>query len=165
MRHILSILAEDHAPAALRPSILLAIDWPTVAEEAPATGDDSGIAYTASGLLSGIGGREDLPALTLANLPLLAARLATVAASLTTTGGMVALYGIGSLFGSLSGGALADRIGRKTTMVISLSARAAASISTRSLGCRPWRGAEVGAIQRMCQKCTPSSAYREAGRR
>ncbi len=42
--------------------------------------------------------------------------------SLTTTGGMVALYGIGSLFGSLSGGALADRIGRKTTMVISLSA-------------------------------------------
>ena len=83
---ILSLLAEDHAPAALRPSILLAVDWPTVAEEAPATGDDSGIACAASGILSGIGGRENLPALTLATLPLLAARLATVAASLTTTG-------------------------------------------------------------------------------
>ena len=83
---ILSILAEDHAPAALRPSIIFAVDWPTVAEEAPATGDDSGIACAASGLLSGIGGRENLPALTLANLPLLAARLATVAASLTVTG-------------------------------------------------------------------------------
>lgn len=83
---ILSILAEDHAPAALRPSILLAVDWPTVAEEAPATGDDSGIACAASGILSGIGGRENLPALTLATLPLLAARLATVAASLTATG-------------------------------------------------------------------------------
>ncbi|MBX7114795.1 MAG: MFS transporter [Myxococcaceae bacterium] len=42
--------------------------------------------------------------------------------SLTTTGTLVALYGIGSLFGSLAGGALADRIGRKTTMVSSLSA-------------------------------------------
>lgn len=83
---ILSLLAEDHAPAALRPSILLAVDWPTVAEEAPATGDDSGIACAASGILSGIGGRENLPALTLATLPLLAARLATVAAPLTTTG-------------------------------------------------------------------------------
>lgn len=43
---------------------------------------------------------------------------------LTTTGGLVALYGIGSLFGSLGGGALADRIGRKTTMVASLAASA-----------------------------------------
>jgi len=113
---ILSILAEDHAPAALRPSILLAIDWPTVAEEAPATGDDSGIACAASGLLSGIGGREVLPALTMAALPLLAARLATVAASLAATGDKAmathaaALWGAAAALVGMPSGALSDAI-------------------------------------------------------
>ena len=77
---ILSILAEDHAPAALRPSILLAIDWPTVAEEAPATGDDAGAATLVALRLRG--------AITDNHSAIapLAARLATVAASLTATG-------------------------------------------------------------------------------
>jgi len=82
---ILSILAEDHAPAALRPSILLTIDWPTVAEEAPATGDDSYIAYVAAGLLGGRSTRDNLVS-SLRAIASLAARLATVAASLTATG-------------------------------------------------------------------------------
>ncbi len=82
---ILSILAEDHAPAALRPSILLAVDWPTIAEEAPATGDDSYIAYVAAGLLGGRSTRDNLVS-SLRAIASLAARLATVAASLTATG-------------------------------------------------------------------------------
>ena len=77
---ILSILAEDHAPAALRHSILLAIDWPTVAEEAPATGDDASAATLVALRLRGAV-TDNHPAIAS-----LAARLATVAASLTTTG-------------------------------------------------------------------------------
>ncbi len=82
---ILSLLAEDHAPAALRPSILLAVDWPTVAEEAPATGDDAHIAYIAATLIGGNAVRDILVS-SLGALASLAARLATVAASLTATG-------------------------------------------------------------------------------
>jgi len=77
---ILSTLAEDHAPAALRPSILFAIDWPTVAEEAPATGDDA-IAATLVALRLRGAITDNHPAIA----PL-AARLATMAASLATTG-------------------------------------------------------------------------------
>jgi hypothetical protein len=77
---ILSLLAEDHAPAALRPSILLAVDWPTVAEEAPATGDDASAAAIAHLRIQGIVADNHR-----ATAPL-AARLATVAASLTASG-------------------------------------------------------------------------------
>jgi len=77
---ILSLLAEDHAPAALRPSILLAVDWPTVAEEAPATGDDASAAAIAHLRIQGIVASNHR-----ATAPL-AARLATVAASLTASG-------------------------------------------------------------------------------
>ena len=83
---ILSLLAEDHAPAALRPSILLAVDWPTVAEEAPATGDDSYIACVAAGILGGKGHHSDPPPASVAQMATVAARLATVAASLTAPG-------------------------------------------------------------------------------
>ena len=88
---ILSLLAEDHAPAALRPSILLAVDWPTVAEEAPATGNDSTLACAASGLISGVGGRENYSPDAIASFASIAARLATVAASLTEAGHTVRL--------------------------------------------------------------------------
>ncbi len=140
---ILSILAEDHAPAALRPSILLAVDWPTVAEEAPATGDDSGIACAASGILSGIGGRENLPALTLATLPLLAARLATVAASLTTTGDKAMAAHADALWG-----AAAALVGMPTEVrEVPLAARVThwrAMVQARdtALGALGWDGAE-----------------------
>lgn len=77
---ILSILAEDHAPAALRHSILFAIDWPTVAAEAPATGDDATAATLAALRIRGATTSDHQA------LASLAARLATVAASLTTTG-------------------------------------------------------------------------------
>ena len=84
---ILSILAEDHAPAALRPSILLAVDWPTVAEEAPATGDDNLRAADAANVLAfGGSARDHLSPRVVVALASLAARLATVAASLTATG-------------------------------------------------------------------------------
>jgi len=84
---ILSILAEDHAPAALRPSILLAVDWPTVAEEAPATGDDNLCAVDAANVLAfGGSARDHLSPRVVVALASLAARLATVAASLTATG-------------------------------------------------------------------------------
>ena len=96
---ILSILAEDHAPAALRPSILLAIDWPTVAEEAPATGDDSYIAYVAAGLLGGRSTRDSLVS-SLGAIASLAARLATVAASLTATGDKVMSTHAAALWGA-----------------------------------------------------------------
>jgi len=102
---ILSILAEDHAPAALRPSILLAVDWPTVAEEAPATGDDSGIACAASGLISGIGGRENYSPEAISSFAAVAARLATVAASLTATGDKAMAHHAAALWGAA--GALA----------------------------------------------------------
>jgi hypothetical protein len=83
----LSILAEDHAPAALRPSILLAVDWPTVAEEAPATGDDNLRAADAANVLAfGGSARDHLSPRVVVALASLAARLATVAASLTATG-------------------------------------------------------------------------------
>ena len=140
---ILSLLAEDHAPAALRPSILLAVDWPTVAEEAPATGDDSGIACAASGILSGIGGRENLPALTLATLPLLAARLATVAASLTTTGDKAMAAHSAALWG-----AAAALVGMPTEVrEVPLAARVThwrAMVQARdtALGALGWDGAE-----------------------
>ncbi len=140
---ILSLLAEDHAPAALRPSILLAVDWPTVAEEAPATGDDSGIACAASGILSGIGGRENLPALTLATLPLLAARLATVAASLTTTGDKAMAAHADALWG-----AAAALVGMPTEVrEVPLAARVThwrAMVQARdtALGALGWDGAE-----------------------
>ena len=77
---ILSLLAEDHAPAALRPSILLAVDWPTVAEEAPATGDDASAAAIAHLRIQGIVADNHR-----ATAPL-AARLATVAAALASSG-------------------------------------------------------------------------------
>jgi len=84
---ILSILAEDHAPAALRPSILLAVDWPTVAEEAPATGDDNLRAADAANVLAfGGSARDHLSPRVVVALASLAARLATVAASLAATG-------------------------------------------------------------------------------
>lgn len=91
---ILSILAEDHAPAALRPSILLAIDWPTVAEEAPATGDDAGAATLVALRLRG--------AITDNHSAIapLAARLATVAASLTATGDKVMSTHAAALWGA-----------------------------------------------------------------
>lgn len=77
---ILSLLAEDHAPVALRPSILLAVDWPTVAEEAPATGDDASAAAIAHLRIQGIVADNHR-----ATAPL-AARLATVAAALASSG-------------------------------------------------------------------------------
>ncbi|HEY0253576.1 MAG TPA: MFS transporter, partial [Kofleriaceae bacterium] len=40
--------------------------------------------------------------------------------SLTTAGAIVSLFGVGSLSASLVGGMLADRLGRRTTMVLSL---------------------------------------------
>jgi len=83
---ILSLLAEDHAPAALRPSILLAIDWPTVAEEAPASAADEDAATIAAAVLGGSYGSPNFSPAARSALSLLAARLATVAASLTTTG-------------------------------------------------------------------------------
>ncbi len=91
---ILSILAEDHAPAALRPSILLAIDWPTVAEEAPATGDDAGAATLVALRLRGAI-TDSQP-----SIAPLAARLATVAASLTTTGDKVMSTHAAALWGA-----------------------------------------------------------------
>jgi len=83
---ILSILAEDHAPAALRPLILLAVDWPTVAEESPATAEDDDTATIAAAVLGGSYGSPNFSPAARSALTLLAARLATVAASLTATG-------------------------------------------------------------------------------
>jgi len=97
---ILSILAEDHAPVALRPSILLAIDWPTVAEEAPATGDDSYLACVASGILGGNARHADPPAASVATMAVLATRLATVAASLTVTGDKAMAHHAAALWGA-----------------------------------------------------------------
>lgn len=77
---ILSLLAEDHAPAALRPSILLAVDWPTVAEEAPATGDDASAAAIAHLRIQNI-----ITSNHHTTAPL-AARLATVAVALASSG-------------------------------------------------------------------------------
>ena len=81
---ILSLLAEDPALAGLRPSLILAIDWPTVAEEAPETWQDAHAADLVAQRLSS-GKSDSHPAIA----PLaarLAARLATVAASLAATG-------------------------------------------------------------------------------
>jgi len=85
---VLSLLAEDHAPSALRPSILLAVDWPTVAEEAPAAAADEDTATIAAAILGGSYGapHSTIPAATRCTVTSLAARLATVAASLAATG-------------------------------------------------------------------------------
>ena len=112
---ILSILAEDHAPAALRPSILLAVDWPTVAEEAPATGDDASAATLVALRLRGAI-TDNHPAIA----PL-AARLATVAASLTATGDKAmathatALWGAAAALVGLPSAATIDTAARIAT--------------------------------------------------
>lgn len=85
---ILSLLAEGHAPAHLRPSILLAIDWPTAAEERLQgdvdDGQVSGVTLVAATLLSNPQLHVD-PSATRLVLASLAARLATVAASLAAS--------------------------------------------------------------------------------
>jgi len=99
---ILSILAEDHAPAALRPSILLAIDWPTVAEEAPATGDDAHVAGYAARIINGDSGLPLQQSPTVAVMASLSARLATVAASLAATGDKAMAAHATALWGAAS---------------------------------------------------------------
>lgn len=48
--------------------------------------------------------------------------------AISIAGPVVALYGAGALLGDLLGGSLADRVGRKTTMLLSLTSGAAAML-------------------------------------
>jgi MFS family permease len=58
--------------------------------------------------------------------------------TLELAGLVVSLYGLGSLLGSLLGGSLADRIGRRATMLISLTA-GATSMLLLGASSEPWQ--------------------------